>query len=66
MDDERDQYPVYVGGPSDAAEGEKPIGTAHDKKSAAKLIREKTGDPDFRASDVYWSHHRQAYFGDES
>jgi hypothetical protein len=64
MNDETEKLPVWLTREDQRAEP--PIGHAKDKREAAKIIREKTGDPDFRARDVTYSPAFNCYLGDES
>lgn len=65
MDDDNLGLPVYNMARSEYAEGDKPIGYATDKKTAARLIRAETGDSAYRAADVFYSASLNAYFAEE-
>lgn len=59
-------FPVYQCCPGEEKDDPQYlIGKARNKREAAKLIREETGDPAYRASDVYFSVSRMAFFAEE-
>lgn len=68
-DDEPETLPVYLCGPGEEIGLENDpltfLGRAPNRKGAAKLIREATGDGDYTARDVYFSARRNAYFAEE-
>jgi hypothetical protein len=66
MSDDEELYPVYQCSPGeeDADPAFFKIGVAPDKRKAAKIIREATGDPDYRSGDVYFSWPRKAFYAE--
>ena len=62
MTDARDLLPVYTCHRDEWTPDEKPSGFASTRAQAAKIIREETGDPAYRAADIEYSTSLNAWF----